>query len=102
MVMVGTAVLVLDHKFGAAGGLGHDVDAPATSRRYLSPADSHKVDANFVTNRIQLLRQQRREVCCLTLPSFAERPKFELCHHRLHWYVTRLHSWGMHQSGAVP
>jgi hypothetical protein len=41
-------------------------------RRYLSPADSKKVDSNFVPNRVQLLRQQQREVCCLALPTFRE------------------------------
>lgn len=80
MVVVCLAVLVLDDDLGAVFGLGNDVDAPASVGDHLGLADRDEVDADGLTNDVELLAEERREVGGLALPRGGQHAELEPPH----------------------
>jgi hypothetical protein len=82
VVVIGSAVLVLDDERRAFVTVRDDVDGTATIGRHFHLTDGQKVDTDRVAERVELLGQQRREVRRLTPPRLPQLPEREPRHLR--------------------
>jgi hypothetical protein len=83
VIMIASAVLILNYEFRAIGTLRDDVYTSPTRCLDLRLAKGGKVHPDRRPDLIQLLGEQRREVCCLAPPRIGE-PAVLKSRHRRH------------------
>ena len=81
MIVIQRPVLILNDEVRPACAVGEDIDPAAAIRLHLGGAKRCKFDADGITDRVDLLSQQRSEVGRFSSPRILQSPEDEFPHH---------------------